>query len=63
MYQLPHSEHNKEVTQFLKTLGLEGYAGQLVEAGFDDIDTLLELDNETLNNVKMKAGQQKRLLQ
>ena len=56
-----HSENNRELRQFLERIGLERYAEDLIYAGFDDVDTLLEVDSEVLNSLRVRAGHQKTL--
>lgn len=56
-----HSENNRELRQFLERIGLERYAEALIYAGFDDVDTLLEVDSEVLNSLRVRAAHQKTL--
>ena len=58
---LGHSENNRELRQFLERIGLQRYAEALIYAGFDDVDTLLEVDSEVLNSLRVRAGHQKTL--
>ena len=56
-----HSENNRELRQFLERIGLQRYAEDLIYAGFDDVDTLLEVDSEVLNSLRVRAAHQKTL--
>lgn len=52
-------ENNKEIREFLKKIRMEKYADELIYAGFDDLETLLEIDREVLNSLRIKASHQK----
>ncbi|EAS05835.2 SAM domain protein (macronuclear) [Tetrahymena thermophila SB210] len=51
-------ELQKEVHQFLSTVNLLQYQQAFEDNGFDDLETILEINTEIMNSMKIPAGHQ-----
>lgn len=47
----------------MKSIGLNQFYDAFIQEGFDEIDTIMEIETEVLNGMRMKASQQKRLFE
>ena len=52
----------REVSEFLEQAGLGQYVKKFFDEGFDDLETVVEMENEDIHLIGMKRGHQKKFI-